>query len=859
MLMRMLPAALLLVCGLLLTPAHLRAQDPEGPTTSGEEVESDPIRLGVRIGFGDRSALVRVNRWHPVFVSVENRYKKAEQGLRGVLRVSRTVPASRIDRTTSETPIDLPAGSRKRLVLLEFVEQDDEEIHVELVTGRDVRVGDTVLLNDATRAGHGADQVLVVSPRPHALGWLEVRPRSGDAPQPFPMRFVQGVEPGDLPESWLGLDAIDTVVVDDPESLTLNAAQVSALASFVRLGGTLLVCCGRNSAVIARSSLAEQLPAVPAEDLEWSASSHAAAPDRALALALTSLSGHPIDCPTPFPGARLDVRRGEVRARAGSQAVCVVEHVGLGRTVVLAFSATEPALAGAVAAREAVRRVIGAATERSLPEPFPVIQSMTHPLLHATEEIPEGAIGAVPGAQARHFQLGIGWRDLLESAFVSDLLTPIPSWRLVATFLFAYFLCLVPINWLVFRTLDRKEYAWPMSIAIALLFSGLAYAYGLRGGESTLGSRYLTFIEAGSDGTEGRAYDLLGLASAGHLTGEVSIDAADCGVSRLRLRGDRQGHDNETIATRRTEAGAVLRDFRVLARAINGLEVQRRMPLGTGVTLRIERGIDRVHGVLRNGTGRTLRSPVVLVASAAVVLNDLPDGASIEFVGEDKLMTSAAQALAEWCAHPDLDPAFGNRSRAVLAEFLQQAAHGPLAVALIARLDHAGPTLHYGDLLIPGRGVSVLAVRAEASLARAGFALPSSYWRLRLVSASPFGNVTWQGWDGQFQSTVLPIRVAARPVCWSEDAILEHAAIQWSGPAPIRVSGTHWLDGSPGECPWEFDGPQARKLDLRGGELHRLIDPFDGAAVFEAAARADDILGADGLLHAELLLKGHRP
>ncbi|UCE60606.1 MAG: hypothetical protein JSU63_02425 [Phycisphaerales bacterium] len=75
---------------------------------------------------------------------------------------------------------------------------------------------------------------------------------------------VGHVSPPDLPEHWIGLEAVDIIVWDDarPEELTLK--QVRALVDWVRQGGTLLIAASRFSGSL---KLSEPIDAVLPVDI----------------------------------------------------------------------------------------------------------------------------------------------------------------------------------------------------------------------------------------------------------------------------------------------------------------------------------------------------------------------------------------------------------------------------------------------------------------------------------------------------------------------------------------------------------------------------------------------------------------
>lgn len=64
----------------------------------------------------------------------------------------------------------------------------------------------------------------------------------------------------DLPDRWLGLEAVDVIVWDEPDPDRLSIAQLAALVEWVRNGGQLVVGVGPAGTRIHKSALAEIMP-----------------------------------------------------------------------------------------------------------------------------------------------------------------------------------------------------------------------------------------------------------------------------------------------------------------------------------------------------------------------------------------------------------------------------------------------------------------------------------------------------------------------------------------------------------------------------------------------------------------------
>jgi len=74
---------------------------------------------------------------------------------------------------------------------------------------------------------------------------------------------VAHMSPSDLPELWLGLDAVDYIVWDEADPDDLTPRQVETLVDWTRHGGTLLIAASRTAAALKQNKRLE--PILPVE------------------------------------------------------------------------------------------------------------------------------------------------------------------------------------------------------------------------------------------------------------------------------------------------------------------------------------------------------------------------------------------------------------------------------------------------------------------------------------------------------------------------------------------------------------------------------------------------------------------
>jgi hypothetical protein len=83
-----------------------------------------------------------------------------------------------------------------------------------------------------------------------------------------------------------------------------------------------------------------------------------------------------------------------------------------------------------------------------------------------------------------------------------------PSFKVISLFLIGYIVCLVPLNYLALKKLDRRELAWVTTPAIVLAFSVLAYGLGfvLKGRAVVLRSVSLIEVQASTGAGAAQSY-----------------------------------------------------------------------------------------------------------------------------------------------------------------------------------------------------------------------------------------------------------------------------------------------------------------------------------------------------------------
>lgn len=302
-----------------------------------------------------------------------------------------------------------------------------------------------------------------------------------------------------LPADALSWSGIAYVVWDDMDPERLTTDQQQALVDWLHWGGRLIVSGPNSLATLRNSFLARYLPADPGESQKVDAESLA----RFNEVWTQRDDGERIEAlapERPWIGIKLNVRSG-ARPLTGTTGLAYEMDVGAGSVVVTAISLTERELVnwsgfdsflnGALLRRP--RRLFDYETEGAwtgLQTTWEVDRRRTRDAHFTTpvrwlardlgavanadpEASPTVAVKAADtGAQRSAFAPanqpgGLGqWSDFgtvataARDALVAAAGVRVPGAGFVIGCLAAYLAVLVPLNWAVFRALDRVEWAW---------------------------------------------------------------------------------------------------------------------------------------------------------------------------------------------------------------------------------------------------------------------------------------------------------------------------------------------------------------------------------------------------------------
>jgi hypothetical protein len=518
--------------------------------------EQPPITLDVRVGY---EGAYRLGEWFPVSVSIGN----DGPDLRGVLEWTFTGQA---DEQVFRQAIDLPRGSRKRVMLEVFARDFARTSQLRLLDGENPLVTQDISLDSADE---GVFLIGVLSSDPAMLNSLNSLQVTG-----FSSARVRHLDVADLPEHTALLRGLNALFLHDIDSAALSPAQRDALGLWVSLGGQLFVSGGVGGQK-STAGLADLLPVQVGGTL--------AQGDLAALAGFAGVSALANSAAALSPA---QPRAGAEQLLPGSGLLFRWRY-GSGLVTFSAFDFAS---------------LRGWASESTLWGKLLVQQSTLD-----------------PGYGARLSQT-----SLLERGGLRLPALNLPSTGVVLAFLLLYVLVIGPINYLVLRQMRRLEWAWLSIPLVVLVFSCGLYAVGvgLRGGQSQLSQ---AAIVQGAEG-QPRAFatGFVGLFSPRRASYTVGFPAQTL-VGGTPVRFTQSNQFDAVVAD---ETGA--RSIRVLADvvSVSTFVAEQMVDLPVAIQSSLTSDAAGFRGEVRNTGAGALEDVLLVRGDTFARLGTLPPGTS---------------------------------------------------------------------------------------------------------------------------------------------------------------------------------------------------------------------------------------
>jgi len=407
--------------------------------------------------------LLNQARVNPVQVEVQNSGSDA----RGFLRVSG-------GSGTTSYPIDLPRGSDKRIIVYPTPQYDN--VQIDLVTDQGNAHAEAKLLHSDE---NGLHLLLITDDSPGELGFVRT---NGAAAQPGSDTQTQiwdmYSKPGQSPNRPLGYHGISAIILG-PGAERMTDEEVQAVKDWLITGRTILFVGGASAPILQDRRWSGVLPAHDFHVAQLMSSN-----------VLANLGSSTSPSATVTTGA---INNGALGKKDGNTLVYAEQPFGLGRAVYLSFNPFDAPLnkwEGRKAALMRMLRVTDGLAAGSYISTYAPVETNIN-MYRGYGGMSRISYSAFPGAMPP----GSIENDPFE--------TKLPPTERIFFVLVAYFLAVIPLNFLVLKKLKRGELAWFTAPIISfifacILFTSAASLYGAK--MSTVSSGLIIAQEGNNEG-----------------------------------------------------------------------------------------------------------------------------------------------------------------------------------------------------------------------------------------------------------------------------------------------------------------------------------------------------------------------
>jgi hypothetical protein len=495
------------------------------------------------------------------WMAVEVRMKNDGPPISGELRLQ----AGTEGGTRFGMAADLPTTSDKTFVLHAQPPSFGGQLEVVLAGG-----GGIVARQKVVVTVHDANQMVVgvVAERPAGIAGNLNLPQAQNAAA---VTAVLPLTVADLPARLEAWSALDRLVWQDVDSATLTAEQMAALRSWIALGGRLVIVGGTQGIGALAGFPDDMLPYRPTATMDVAPA------------AVSSLLGTLPSSAADVPALSGDLLRGQALAQSGGRVVAAEARHGSGAVTIIGFDPTVGWIGESKAADSLWRSVLPARSNIG-----PALAN-DQTLLQAINNLPSLALPPIGG---------------------------------LLLLLLGYIALIGPINYLVLRRLDRREWAWITMPALIVGFAVGAYAFGsaLRG--SSVIVNEVAIVRGAPDATEGAAQVYLGVFSPARGTYQVAVRGG--ALLSSPISGDSFGGGALGLDVVQGDPSRV-RDLSVGFGSLRAIRAES----ATAVP-KVHAELSLVDGVLtgtiRNDSTATIERPAIVLGTSVTLLGDMAPG-----------------------------------------------------------------------------------------------------------------------------------------------------------------------------------------------------------------------------------------
>ena len=548
---------------LLASAAPALAADPS-PSASPQA--SPPVNADLRISAAPLlKGHVRPGAWTAVNVLVEN----DGPALTGELRIRGT------QQTQSQYGVEavLPSPARQRFTLYAQTALFGSRVNIDLVTGEQV-----VATQQIRIVSHDAYSpiVAVVAEKPEgllpAVTDAMVNPNVSTA-------TVISLALTDLPprvEAWA---AIDRLVWQDVDAANLTREQLDALRLWIGAGGRLIIVGGTTGGGTIRGFGAELLPYDPAQTIDVPAAD------------LGGILGALPSSASAIPALTGPLDHGTVLARSGDDVIAAEAGYGRGSVTLIGFNPAEPWIAEGTPSDVLWHRLL---PQTSGPALNPLAVTDDSQIVFALQNLPS---------------------------------IDLPPIEQLLILLVAYIALIGPINYLILRRLDKREWAWITIPALVVVFAVGSYGLGATLKGSDVIVNQITVVRAAQGTGRGIGQAYIGIYSPSRRSFDVRIPGG--ALLSNPASQSQTGQTEVPLDVLFGTSSSRLRNFEVGFGVLRGFraEAPADAPL-VDASLRLANG--KLTGTVTNRSDTLLENVAILFSGGAAVLPTLEAGESKE-------------------------------------------------------------------------------------------------------------------------------------------------------------------------------------------------------------------------------------
>ncbi len=724
-------------------------------------------------------------------------------------------------QTRYGTLVDLPSSADQTYVLYAQPPAFGNTLEVVLVEGNR-----TLLSSKVSYQIHDPAQLVVafIAENPERIvSSVSLLPnRNQVAP------LVIGIRPEDLPARVEAWGIVDRIIWQDVDSERLETPQRAALQAWIAGGGRLVISggtVGPRSLSAFPDSLLPYRPVVTA-DIPASSLRGMLGGLPAAATTLPALAGSLID--------------GRILASLGDQVVAAERSYGSGAVTILGFDPTVDWIAGTDAGRHLWRQLL-----------------------------PERAAGG----------LSISDDNLLLNAVSQLPALALPPIGGLFALLAAYIIMIGPLNYLVLKRLDRREWAWATMPILIVAFAAGAYGIGaaVRGSEVIV--HEVAIVRGAPGTTEGAAQVYMGIFSPSRTTYQVRVPGG--ALLSSPIAGDFFG-DNVNVTGLDILQGdpAAIRDLAVGFGSLRTVRAESSVDIPLVQTdLRLEDG--RLRGTIRNASDEHLAKPAVVLGQTVALLQDLEPGAeaTVDIDVQGRPFTSSLADLIVG------QPFFDDSTNAVTTQtFVRRnmvdqltydpnfgatnllPADGPVVIAwgssTVLPIEIAGEEPRYvADVLyyLPAKVRISGPMTFRSDLIRSTAVAADAFFFSKEPQSMNFGRgsvtIAYRpiGFEGKFSATALTINLGYGDDAQGQVPIPVEPLPTIPPPCPdppTEDCGNGAFDGIPEVEVYDIEADEWRRLPhLQAGSVYgladpdRYIDPTSGGALIRYVNDSADSVG----------------